>query len=131
MPDFKTEELLEIVAFFLVEKVTDCYHRTLIVANIAFFEKLRFLLKLSKDTDRNKSSDRNERHNNPQHNQQDQEESRSLRILPRKNLINLLNQVEVPANLIVYCANNPPNLFNFLPAATLICSLLHLSFIEA
>ncbi len=128
---FKTEQLLEIVAFFLVEKVTDCDHRTLIVANVAFFEKLRFLLKLSKDTDRNKSPNRNERHNNPQHNQQDQEESRSLRILPREHLINLLNQVEVPANLIVNRAYNPPNLFNFLPATTLICSLLHLSLIEA
>ena len=58
MPDFKTEQLLEIVAFFLVEKVTDCDHRTLIVANVAFLEKLRFLLKLSKDTDRNKSPNR-------------------------------------------------------------------------
>lgn len=47
MPDFKTEQLLEVVAFFLVEKVTDCDHRTLIVANVAFLEKLRFLLKLS------------------------------------------------------------------------------------
>ncbi len=65
MPDFKTEQLLEIVAFFLVEKVTDCDHRTLIVAYVAFLEKLRFLLKLSKDTDRNKSPNRNERHNNP------------------------------------------------------------------